>query len=850
MLRATLLGLVAHRLRLALAAIAVVLGVAFVAGTLVLSDTLSATFDDLFGTVTAKVDVQVRGVATIGGDAGRATHPPVPAALVSTVRGVQGVHETFGFLQRNGVILVTPAGKALTTGGAPTLGVLWDPYPDLASLTIRDGRPPVGPDQVVVDAHVADSNHLKVGDRVTVGLPTGAPRTETISGTALFGGRDNLAGATLVAFDPAFGGPLLGARDEFDGISVKGDPGVDAATLATRIASVLPRTAEAVTGQTVAAEQSAAVKSGLSFLTTFLLVFAFIALFTGSFIILNTFSILVTQRQRELALLRALGASRAQVMTSVLIEAALTGLIASAVGVGAGILLAKGLEALLSAIGVDLATASLQIRPRTILVGLVAGTAVTVLASILPARRATRVSPVEAMREAVPPPTAVSVARVGAGLGMTLVGIGVLLVGLFAGVSSPLLFVGIGCLASFVGVAVLAAVIAPPVLAVIGAPLPRLRGVPGALAVENARRNPRRTASTASALMIGVGVVSCFTVVAASFKGSINALVDHTITADYIVLPASFGDVGLPTTAADRVRRAPGVGMVSEISTGRFLHDGVTADVTAVDPPTIDGVAVVTVQAGDQLASLTPSSIAISEDAAKNEHLAVGSVVSAQFERPGLRPLKVVTVFARNPLLGDWLISRAALGAGIAEPLTDQVVAVRGARGVAPAELRSAVLAAVADYPGAKVQDNAEYKKSQADQIDVLLNLMTTLVVLAIVIALLGVVNTLALSIVERTRELGLLRALGMTRRQTRTMVRWETVLITLLGTLLGIVVGTGFGIAFIRALASQGANVLDLAVPRQLVYLVLAVVAGVLAAWFPARRAARVDMLRAIATE
>ncbi|HEY6379947.1 MAG TPA: FtsX-like permease family protein [Candidatus Dormibacteraeota bacterium] len=849
MLKATIVGLFAHKLRLALAGFAVVLGVSFVVGTLVLGDTVNKTFDDLFNTATAGIDVAVRGTSTGSNQVGQAVYPPFPASTLDTVKSVSGVKEAFGQVNRIGTVILGTNGKPVTSGGAPSLGLLWNPYPDLSGLTLRSGSPPQGKSQVVIDAHTAQAQGFRVGSTVTIILPVGQPQSFTMSGITGFGSQDNLAGATIAAFDATVGPALLGAPDELDGISIKADSGVSVGQLQARVAAVLPAGTEAITGQALAQEQSDAVRTLTNVLSTFLLVFALISLFVGSFIILNTFSILVAQRQRELALLRAMGATRGQVLRSVLLEAAITGLVASAVGVLFGLLIAKGLEALLGTIGLDLGGTPLQFGPRAALIGLAVGTVVTVVASMVPARKATRVSPVEALREAAPSPTAVSRTRVITGLTVVGAGVLLLLLGLFVASSNQLLLTGAGALLTFVGVAILAAIVVPPVVGALGRPVIALRGVPGRLASENARRNPRRTAATASALMIGVGLVSCFTVVAASFKSSVNKIVDTTITADYIITPVSQGGDGFSPAVAENLRKDSAIATVSAITFGNFHSGGASSTFEGIEPATIDQVAISTIQQGVPLSRLGDGDVAISEDAAKNLSLRLFDIFPMQFARAGVHQQRISTIYARNPLFGDYLVTLATARAGSIQPL-DFVVAVKGAPGVSQADLRSRVEAVTKQFPTVQVQNNAEYKASQAGQIDTLLNLITVLVVLAIIIALLGVINTVALSIVERTRELGLVRALGMTRGQMRSMVRWETVLITVFGTLLGLAVGLFFGAALVKAFASQGVDTLSFAFGQQLIYVLIAVVAGFIAAIMPARRASRVNMLEAIVTE
>jgi putative ABC transport system permease protein len=842
-------GILAHKLRLFLATTAIVLGVSFVTGTLVIGDTINHTFDSLFQVINAKVDVEVRGAST-GTVQGQAIHPPMPASVLSQVQNVSGVKEAFGSVSRSAVI-VDRDGKAVINGGAPTFGLIWDPYADLSAATLRSGSAPSGADQVVIDAHTATTKNFKTGDKVTIVLPQQGPKTFTISGTTGFGDRDTIVGATISIFDAQSGPALLGAAGEFDTIELRAQPGVNADTLRASVNAALPKGVEAVTGQQVATEQSDAIKSNIGFLTTFLLVFALISVFVASFIILNTFSILVAQRTRELALLRCLGATRRQVMTSVLTEALITGIVASLLGIAVGMVIAIGLEALLGSIGLDLTGSTLQLSAGTIIVGLLVGTLVTVMASFLPARRATRVAPVEALRDSAPSIGTVSLGRILSGAGLLAGGIAMIVIGLFVISANQLAVTGAGALLTFVGVSVIAPMLVGPVVRVLGAPVTRFRGVPGKLATDNAQRQPRRTAATASALMIGVGLVSCFSVVTASLTDSVNKVIDRTVSADYILSPDNQGNGNalIPPDVATRLAADTKVGTVSPISGGTFHWGSDELFVQAVVPDTILRVADVSVQSGTPINQLGDGDVAISEDAAKNRALKIGDTVPMQFARPGVHQQRVSAVFARNPLLGDYLVTGSTWQSGNVE-VFDILVLVKGAPGVAAEALRSSIKQDLSGFPNLKVENNAEYKATQAQNVNVALNFLTVLLVLAIIIALLGVVNTMALAIVERVRELGLVRALGMTRAQTRSMVRWETVLITVFGAILGCVVGIFFGISLVRAFASSGVDVLNVSVGRQIAYVIVAFFAGLLAAIWPARRASRVDVLQAITTE
>ena len=850
MLKATLQGLLAHKLRLALAALAVVLGVSFVSGTLVLSDTLNSTFDHLFQQTTAGIDVQVQGKSNGAGEA--FDHPPFPDSVLPTVQSVSGVREAFGNVSREATF-VGRDGTAIRNGGAPTLAFLWDPYADISPLHLRSGAPP-GAGEVVMDVKTAGDHGFHIGDPVTVIVPQGPPQRMRISGITGFGDSDNLVGATIAAFDPSTGRHLLGADGEYDNIVVKAEDNVAADQLRGRVAAVLPASVEAVTGKTLAQQEQDQIAKGLSFISTFLLVFAGISLFVGSFIILNTFAILVTQRSRELALLRALGASRAQVMRSVLLGSLITGLIAAAVGVAFGVLIAKLLELLFNAIGFGITGTSLVFQARTPIVGLLVGTLVTMVASLVPAYRAARVPPVAALRDSVVAVSAVSLRRI-AGGGALLVGGGaVLLLGLFVAASHKLLLTGLGALLVFLGVAVLAPAAVVPIVTLLAVPVRALRGAPGVLAEQNAMRNPRRTAATASALMIGIGLIGTFTVVAASSKDSINGIVDRTAKADFIITGKGLSpDVGVNTEVANRLRADPDVAVVSEVVGSRFrLRSGSideTDPVIGVDPATVERVVAATVQRGAPITTLADGEIAVSEDAVTAHGWRLGDTIPVQLPAGPVHAQRVAAVYARNPLLSDYIISLSLMRTGVVRKLDDAVL-VADARGTSPAAVQASLGRDIAGYPDVQVQTQADFKQSQGNQIDAILNLLTVLLVLAIVIALLGIVNTMALSIVERTRELGLVRALGMTRGQMRTMVRWETVMITLLGTFLGLAVGVAFGAALVRALSGQGIDTLDVA-PGQLAgCVVVAFIAGLAAAIFPALRASRLNMLEAIATE
>jgi putative ABC transport system permease protein len=840
MVRAVLKGLLAHKLRLFLTAMAVVLGVSFVAGTFVLTDTINKTFDTLFGEISAGTDVAVRAASGFGeGTTSDTSRDTVPAALLDVVRRVPGVAAADGTVSGYAQY-IDQAGKAVTTTGAPTLGFNWT-NPDLSPLTLRSGREPQRSGEVVVDAVTAKDHKFAVGDKVKV-LFRGPTEEFTIVGITGFGKADNLAGATLAIFDVTTAQRVFGKVGRFDSIDAKAAEGVSALSLRDRVSGVVPAGVEVVTSQQVADESAKSVQQALGFFSTALLVFAGISLFVGGFIILNTFSILVAQRTRELALLRALGASRRQVRWSVVAEAFLVGLFASLVGLGLGILVALGLKALLGAFGIDLPASGVVIRPRTIIASLIVGVGVTVLSSISPARRASRIPPMAALRGAGVEQGGSLRRRSIAGAVVTALGGAALLRGLFGGGIS---LVGLGAALVFVGVALLSPLAAVPMARVIGAPFPRIAGMSGKLGRQNAMRNPRRTAATAAALTVGLGLVACVSVLAASIKSSAADVVDKYLAADYIISTSNFMP-SISTDLAPRLARQPELAAVSALQTGEWRSDGATRDLFAGDPASLGQVLKLDVTAGDA-GGLARGEILVGEQELKDKKLAVGGMLPMTFARTGTKELRIAGTFAKNQLLGDYLISTATFDANFTDRL-EFVVLAKARAGVSPAAARAAVERVTADFPNVELRDQAEFKQQQEDQVNQILGLISALLALSILIALFGIVNTLALSIFERTRELGLLRAVGMSRRQVRSMIRGESVIIAVLGAVLGLAVGVLFGYAIVGALDDEGIGTVVIPGGQLLAYVVLAAIAGVIAAVFPARRAARLDVLAAIA--
>ncbi|MGA2472095.1 MAG: FtsX-like permease family protein [Acidimicrobiales bacterium] len=802
MWRVTIKGLLAHKLRLVLTALAIVLGVTFIAGTFVLTDTLHNTFDNLFGNIYQNVTFQVRGVAQFG-SGGTATRNPVPESVVGTIRAVPGVQAAAGSVEGYAQF-INHDGKAISTGGAPTLGVAFQ------SVRI---------------------------------LLQGPTRTFTITGIARFGTANNLAGATLAAFDTRTAQALLGSVGKFDAIDIVAQPGADKATVQREIAAVLPHGVEVVTGQTVINEATSAVSQALGFFNTALLVFGFIALFVGGFTILNTFSITVGQRTRELALLRIVGASRRQVFRSVLGEALIVGLVASLIGLGLGVLAAMGLEKLLSAFGFTLPSGSLVFEARTVIVCLIVGVGVTMVSAISPARRAVRIAPVAAVSEQQVEQDVPMRRRFTRGGIITVIGVALLAYGL----SKPAIqLVGLGAVLIFVGVAMLAPALARPMASVIGRPLARLLGTSGRLGRENSMRSPKRTAQTASALMVGLALVSAIAVFGASLSSSATSSVDNAISADIIISAASTTGNGEFGNAVPIVAGAvPGVNATSVVYGGQFEFRHSLVSLLAVGTEHLKETVILNITSGTSRA-LAAGGLLVDTTTANNDHLSVGDTVPVRFALTGRSTMRIGGIYQPNALAGKYLVGDGFFLAHYQNPLPGAVLLkTDGSPGV-----QSAVSHALAAYPNVQVQSRAQFEASQKAAVNKLLGLVYALLALAVIVALIGIVNTLMLSVFERTHEIGLLRAVGMKRRQIRAMIRSESVILAVFGAVIGIIVGTGLGIALVSSLRSQGFTSTVVPVSNLVIFLILAALLGLLAASWPARRAARLDVLAAIAAD
>ncbi|NLT07256.1 MAG: ABC transporter permease [Solirubrobacterales bacterium] len=843
-------GLAARKLRALSTILAVLLGVALVAGTYILTDTINRSFDDIFTTALEGTDVVVTPREVVSQEGSEP--PPFSEALLARVERVPGVEKAEGGIFS--LVRITDAkGEPLGQGFAPQFAVSAASAP-FEALTYVEGRAPRTASEAALDESNAEQAGIAIGDRVGV-VGEGPLKLFRVVGLNRLGDTST-GGSSTVTLTLPEAQRIAGKAGELDQIAIAAADGVSPDELERRVAAVLPPTVQAETGQQNAERLTDEIASDLGFLRTALLVFAGIALVVGGFQIFNTFSITVAQRVREFGLLRTLGASRGQVLRVVLLEALLIGLLGAALGLLAGFGFAAGINALFEASGIDLPNTGLVFETRTLIVSLALGIGVTLVAAVTPALRATRVSPMAALLAAALPERRRS-GRVLLAVA-TLLGLGglaMLLAGLFGGGSAGQAagLMGAGSAAILFAASLLSPRLVRPLAAVAGWPLERLRGLTGRLARENAMRKPGRTAVTSAALMIGLALVVFVTVFAAGLNKSIASAID-TIFQNDITVQSTDGFSPIPSTIARDVAGVEGVGDVGSIRFS-FAKVGDAAGqqrVAGVDPTTIGGVFDFEFVEGSDatLRELTPSAALVDDGYAESNGIAVGDTV-ALLTPTGERPrFEVIgTIDDQTDFLGSFVIDQAAMASDFGEE-RDTYVLVGVAPGADAAAVEQRVKRLVDDrYPSAEALDQEELKRSQEQQINGLLNLIYALLALAVVVSIFGIVNTLALSIHERTRELGMLRAVGMTRRQVRRMIRYEAVITALIGALLGTALGVLFAALISRPLADEG---FELAYPvgTLLVILALAALAGVVAAIGPARRASRLDVLEALSYE
>jgi len=850
-IRFALKGLGTRKLRTALTAIAIVLGVALVTGTYVLTDSIKGAFNGIFTEIYRGTDATVTGKAAFDlSNQNNTTAPPFSQALLGQIRALPDVADAVGGVGGE-AHLIGKNGKVIVFGGAPNLGFSIDPTrPEFNSLSLVDGKWP-GPGEIVIDKSTAGKKDLKVGDIVGV---QASEKTELyrISGLVKFGGASSLGGATLSGFNLVTAQRLFDKVGKLDQIRAKGKSGVTSAQLASEISRILPPGTQVRTGEAQAREDAKDTETFLNFLQDFLLAFGGIALFVGAFVIANSLSITIAQRTRELATLRTLGASRRQVRTSIFVEALAMGTVASVVGILVGLGLGVGLFKLFDAVGFTLPNNGLVLHTRTVVVALLVGILVTLLASLRPAFRATRVPPISAVREgATLPEGRFHKYRTPWSIALTVLGFAALAYGLFGsglGTTKVLLYMGLGTLLIFFGVALLSARIARPLAHVIGWPSSRMGGAAGALARDNAQRNPQRTASTASALMIGLALVTLVAVLAAGITKSFRGAVNDLWVSGYAVTAENNFDP-IPIAAGQAVAKAPGVERVANVRVGDALLFGNVRQATAVNPEAVGVFRMKWIAGSDQvLGQLGAHGAFVDKDFAKNHNLHVGSQLTMTSPNGTMLPLVVKGIFkppTGGSPFGPVTISTQAWDRIYDNPMNlYSFVQMRGGESDAN---KAALERVLSGFPNAKVQTKQEFIDNQIGGLNAILNVLYVLLALSVIVSLFGIVNTLVLTVFERTRELGMLRAVGMTRRQTRRMIRHESVITALIGGVLGIILGIVLGALLV---ARVDFIVFTLPVTQIVVFALLTILVGVIAAIFPARRAARLNVLEALQYE
>jgi putative ABC transport system permease protein len=843
-------GLAARKVRALLTALAVLLGVAMIAGSYVLTDTINTSFERIFQQGEKGIAVEVTPHETIKNN--DQNPPPFPEQLLQRVRKVDGVRLAVGGIFDQ-VSILKRNGKPLQTQGAPNFLASVPPQ-QITPFTYVSGRPPRAPDEMALDKFTAGRHKFHIGD--SIGIAGKVPkRTYKLVGIARYGTVSSFGGASIAIVTLPQAQQLTGNVGKLQSIQVAHSPDATDQQLKERVRAVLPASVDVRTGKEQAAKQSADQKKNFKFLTTILLAFGFIALFVGGFIIFNTFSITVAQRTREFAMLRTLGASRRQVLMAVFTEALVIGLLASALGLLGGILYAKGINALFKSLGVDLPSQGTVVLSRTIIVALLVGVVLTIVASLFPAVRATRVAPLEALREGSGAQPRQRRDRYVVGGVLVVLGVAVMALGLFAANDSntALTLLGLGTLVVFLGAAMLSPLLVPPIARAASAPLVRLRGLTGQLARENTIRNPNRTAVTASALMIGLALVTFVAVFAAGLKAGINDTIDRNFRGDFL-LQNSDGFSPIPNAAGRQVAQLPEVAAVSPWRTSRGKVAGIrgNTEVLGLDPKTAqNGIKIDWVKGSPStLANLQPGQAVVDHKFADNHHVGVGDTL--KFTTPTARRvnLKIVgTVKDQANFLGDVIVPLSVVDRQFGDH--QDSIAIVSLKPGASTERAKTQINSLLDkrFPTVESLNQSELKKKQSKGFNQLLGLIYALLSLAVIVSIFGIVNTLVLTIHERTRELGLLRAVGMSRRQVRRLVRYESVITALIGAILGAVLGIFFAIVVSRPIADEG-FVLKIPFVSILVFLILAAIAGVLAAIPPARRASRLDVLEALAYE
>ena len=851
MIRVALRGLLGRKLRATLTAIAIILGVAMVSGTYVLTDSIDRAFDNIFSDTRAGSNAVISGKSVFDLEEGSgATAPSFDQSLLQTVRELPDVADAEGSVDGEAQI-VGDDGKAIVYGGAPNLGFsIANGDSRFNPLQLVEGSWP-GNGDVVIDAATSDKENIEVGEKIGI-QGAGSVQNLRVTGIVKFGSVSTIGGATLAGFDLPTAQRIFNKPGKLDEIAVAAAPGVSDEQLVGQIQGILPANTEVQTAAEQAQSDAEDTDEFISFLQTFLLVFAGVALFVGAFVIANSLSITIAQRTREFATMRTIGASRRQVLTSIIVEALVVGVIASVIGLFLGLGLAKLLFWLFDAVGFTLPNTGLLFETRTIVVALLVGVLVTLIASLRPAIRATRVPPIAAVREgATLPESRFARFRALGAIIITALGFAALLFGLFGSgldTTQILLFMGLGALLVFFGVALFASKLVPALANALGWPAAKLGGASGRLARGNAKRNPQRTASTAAALMIGLALVTLVAVLGQGIRSTFTDAVDRIFVADYAIT-AQNNFSPIPIEAAEAAERAPGVEAVASVRTGEALVYGDPSSVTAVTPNSAVAINLEWKDGSQAVFSELGASGAFVDDGFAEDHnLTVGSPVTITTPAGKRLELTVKGIFdppAGGSPFGNVTFSSETFDANYDQPQNlYSFVETNG--GVTDANTES-LESALADFPNAKSQTRDEFKDNQVSFLNNILNILYVLLALSVVVSLFGIVNTLVLTVFERTRELGMLRAIGMTRRQVRRMIRYESVITALIGAVLGIILGI-----VLAGLLVWRVDFIDFSVPtgQLIIFAIAAIIVGIIAAIFPARRAARLNPLQALQYE
>jgi len=855
MLRVALKGLAGRKLRAVLTALAIILGVAMISGTYVLTDTINNAFTSIFTQTYKNADAVISAKTAFTNDNGNAVQAPgFSQNLLAKVQTLPDVNAAEGSVTDDQTKLVGRDNKVISTHGAGSLALSINPDGDqrFNPLKLTAGHWPRGPGEIAVSTNVASNKHYEVGD--TIGVQKNGPVQKfRIAGIVTLPGV-SIGSATLAVFDLPTLQKLLGREGQLDIIRVQSKAGVPTSQLISEIKPILPNGTQVRNTAAQVKEDKKSVNGFTSFIRYFLLAFAGIALFVGSFVIANTLSITIAQRTREFATLRTLGATRRQILRSVIVEALVIGILGSVAGLFLGLALAKGLNEVFVLLGIDLPTAGTVFETRTVVVCLLVGTVITLIASLRPARRATRVPPIAAVREGadLPPGRFARWTPFVSGatllVGVLLLAYGVLAHNLPTG--TRLFSLAVGILLLFFGVAANAQRVVRPLASVLGWPATRFGGASGTLARDNAMRNPKRTASTASALMIGLALVTFVAILGQGIRSSFESAVDDLFKANY-ALTSQDTFTPLTISAEKAIAKAPGVTAVSGIRAGSAKVFGSVENLTGADPQLTKVIHLDWKEGSNAVpAELGQTGAFVDDKYAKKHHLHVGTPIALETPTGKVLHLKVDGVFklpkGGSPF-GTVTISNALFDANYVDPENEMAfVNIKG--GVTDANTKT-LNAATSDFPDAKVQTHSEFKSNFEKPLNNIIGLLYVLLALSVIVSLFGIVNTLVLTVFERTREIGMLRAVGLTRRQTRRMIRHESIVTSLIGATLGIVVGFFLAILVTHALSDEG---IVFAVPYTSIvfFVIAAIIVGLLAAIWPARRASKLNVLEALQYE